>query len=211
MNRSTSHHATVGRSVAALLSISLVALVAACGGSSATAPAASAPAVVSPGGSPGGSDTFGGFAKSAKLEGTLPQTANGVALTTGSLNVIQFYATGYTAANFLTVFSSALGVPPSQIGVAAAVDASGGTIEIIAGQFVGQTSAALQSEIEAYAKQTDPNVVLANTTIGGKSVTTATFPSSHAGPTISYITGDTIYLIQSPVPATAEDALKQLP
>ena len=61
------------------------------------------------------------------------------------------------------------------------------------------------------AKGVDPNVTLANTTIGGKSVTTATYPNSKTGPVIAYVTGDTLYLVQSSDPALAEDALKQLP
>jgi hypothetical protein len=208
MNRSTTSSSVVGRSAAGFLLSALVALVAACSGSSTGTGGASSPVVVNPGGSDDGN---GGFAKSAKLEATLPKSANGVALTTGSINVLQLYTTGNTAANFLTVFSTDLGVPPAQIGAAAAADVTGGTIQIVAGQFAGQTSAALQTEIEKMARQSDSKVTLANTTIGGKQVTTATYPTSQAGPIISYITGDTIYLIQSPVPATAEDALKQLP
>ena len=56
-----------------------------------------------------------------------------------------------------------------------------------------------------------PQVELANTTIGGKSVTTATYPNSHTGPVVAYVTGDTLYLLQSSNPALVEDALKQLP
>ncbi len=107
-----------------------------------------------------------------------------------------------------TTFSLDLNVPPAQIG---AVDATGGTIQIVAGQFAALTSAALRAEAEKVATKTDPKVTLANTTIGGKQVTPATFLSSPLGPTISYITRDMICIIQSAVPATAEDALQQLP
>ncbi len=208
MSRSMPRAARARRVLAGVLALAAAGLIAACSSSAAVSPAASVPVAVAPGGSDDGN---GGFAKSAKLEATLPQTANGVALTTGSTNVLQLYTTGNQTVNVLTIFSSDLGVPPASIGAAAAVDATGGTIEIIAAQFAGQTPAALQAEVEKYAKQVDPGVTLANTTIGGKSVTTATFPKSQAGPIIAYITGDTLYLIQSPVPATAEDALKQLP
>lgn len=208
MSRSMPGHATVGRAAAGLLLTAVVVLLAACAGSSAVSPAASAAPVVTPGGSDDGN---GGFAKSAKLEATLPTTANGVTLTTGSTNVLQLYTTGNATVNLLTTFSVDLGVPPAQIGAAAAVDATGGTIQMVAGQFAGQTSAALQAEFEKVAKGVDPKVTLANTTIGGKQVTTATYPSSQTGPVIGYIIGDTIYITQSAVPATAEDAIKQLP
>jgi hypothetical protein len=103
-----------------------------------------------------------------------------------------------------------LGVSPAQVAAAAAAD-SGGKIQIVAAQFSGASSSAIQTQIEAVAKQVDPNVTLANSTVGGKSVTTATFPGSHTGPVVAYITGDTLYLVQSSDPALTEDAVKQLP
>jgi hypothetical protein len=208
MNRAMPSRVTGGRTFASVALVSAVALFAACGASTVATPGASTPVVVNPGGSDAANN---GFAKSAKLEATLPQTANGVALTTGSTNVLQLYTTGNVALNLLTTFSADLNVPPAQIGAAAAIDATGGTIQMVAGQFTGQTSAALQTEFEKVATTTDPKVTLANTTMGGKQVTTATFPGSQTGPVIGYITGDTIYITQSAVPATAEDAIKQLP
>ena len=117
---------------------------------------------------------------------------------------------GNPTANILTLFVAGLGVTPAQVGVAAAVDPDG-KIQILAAEFNGVSSSAIQAQVEAVAKGVDPSVTLANTTIGGKSVTTATFPGSKTGPVISYITGDTLYLVQSSDPALAEDALKQLP
>jgi hypothetical protein len=182
-----------------------IALIAgACGGSAATGSTGpTVPSVALPSGG-------GDFATSAKLEATLPTSVAGVALTTGSINVLQLYTTGNTAANILTLFVTGLGVSPAQVGVAGAVD-SGGKIQIIAAQFNGVASTAIQAQVEAVAKGVDPNVALANTTIGGKPVTTATYPGSQTGPVVAYVTGDTMYLIQSSDPALVEDALKQLP
>jgi hypothetical protein len=103
-----------------------------------------------------------------------------------------------------------LGVSPTPVAAAAAAD-TGGKIQIVAAKFGGATSSAIQAQIEAVAKKVDPNVTIANATMGGKSVTTATFPGSHTGPVVAYITGDTLYLVQSSDPALTEDALKQLP
>jgi hypothetical protein len=133
-----------------------------------------------------------------------------VTLTTGSLDVLQLYSSGNQTANLLTLMGVGLGVSPAQVGAAGAAD-TGGKIQIAAAQFSGVSSSAIQTQIEAVAKQVDPGVTLANTTIGGKSVTTATFPGSHTGPVVAYITGDTLYLVQSSDPALTEDALKQLP
>jgi hypothetical protein len=176
----------------------LAVIVGACGGSST-------PSVVIP-----TAVAIPSFAESAQLEATLPTSVGGVTLQTGSLNVLALYTTGNSAANFLTVMIAGLGVSPSQVGVAAAAD-SGGQIQIAAGQFSGVTSSAIQTQVETVAKAADPSVTLANTTIGGKSVTTATYPNSHTGPVVAYITGDTLYLLQSSNPALVEDALKQLP
>jgi ABC-type glycerol-3-phosphate transport system substrate-binding protein len=181
--------------------LALAVVAGACGG---TTPTGSAPT----GGLP--SVAIPSFAESAQLEATLPTSVGGVTLQTGSLNVLNLYLNGNTAANFLTVMIAGLGVSPAQVGVAAAAD-SGGQIQIAAGQFNGVTSAAIQTQIETVAKAQDPNVTLANTTIGGKSVTTATYPNSHTGPVVAYVTGDTLYLLQSSNPALVEDALKQLP
>lgn len=177
-------------------------IVAACGGSST--PTGSAPT----GGQPSGA--VPSFAESAALEATLPTSVGGVTLQTGSLNVLNLYLNGNTAANFLTVMIAGLGVSPAQVGVAAAAD-TGGQIQIAAGQFNGVSSAAIQTQVETVAKANDPNVTLANSTIGGKSVTTATYPNSHTGPVVAYVTGDSLYLLQSSNPALVEDALKQLP
>ena len=188
-----------------VLGAAIAIIAGACGGSAATGSAGptSVPSVALPSGG-------GDFATSAKLEATLPTSVGGVALTTGSINVLQLYTTGNTAANILTLFGTGLGVPPSQIGVAGAAD-SGGKIQIIAAQFSGVASTAIQAQVEAVAKQVDSKVALANTTIGGKPVTTATYPGSQTGPVVAYVTGDTLYLIQSSDPALVEDALKQLP
>ncbi len=195
---------------AAGLVLTALVLVAACGGSSTSPGVSSVPSIALPSGGDGGSDGNGGFASSKQLEATLPTNVNGVMLTTGSINVLQLYTTGNTALNTLTVFSAGLGTNPAQVAVAAAADPDG-KIQIIGAQFQGQTSAAIQAEVETVAKQTDPNVVLANTTIGGKPVTTATFPNDHDGPTYTYVTGDTLYILQSADPALIEAALKQLP
>lgn len=195
---------TARRLVAAGVAIVVALAAASCGGSSASTGPTSAPSVALP--SNGGGD----FATSKQLEATLPTTVGGVALTTGSLNVLQLYTTGNTAANILTLFVTGLGVSPAQVGVAGAAD-SGGKIQIIAAQFNGVTSTAIQAQVEAVAKKVDPGVTLANTTIGGKPVTTATYPGSHTGPVVAYVTGDTLYLIQSSDPALVEDALTQLP
>ena len=176
----------------------LAVIVAACGGSST--PSVGIPTAVA----------IPSFAESAQLEATLPTSVGGVTLQTGSLNVLALYTGGNTAANFLTIMIAGLGVSPSQVGVAAAAD-TGGQIQIAAGQFNGVTSSAIQTQVETVAKAADPSVTLANTTIGGKSVTTATYPNSHTGPVVAYITGDTLYLLQSSNPALVEDALKQLP
>jgi hypothetical protein len=184
-----------------------VVVVTACGGTStATTP----PSSTGPGSSiaPGGSG--GDFAQSAKLEATLPKVVGGVPLVTGSINVLQQYTTGNQTTNLLTLLIAGLGVSPAQVGVAAAANPDG-KIQILAAEFNGVTSSAIQAQVETVAKSIDPGVTLANTTIGGKSVTTATFPGSKTGPVISYITGDTLYLVQSSDPALAEDALKQLP
>jgi len=190
------------RRLASVALIGLAIVLSACGGSSATPGSGQ---VSLPPGSPSVE-----FAESAKLAATLPDSVGGKSLQKGSLNVLQLYSTGNSAANILTLFIAGLGVSPSQVGVAAAVDDQG-MIQIIAAQFTGVASSAIQAQAETVAKGVDPNVTLANTTIGGKSVTTATYPNSHTGPVISYITGDTLYLVQSSDPALAEDALKQLP
>lgn len=194
---------------AAGLVLTALVLLAGCGGSSAPPAASSLPSIALPSGDDG-SDGNGGFASSKQLEATLPTNVNGVMLTTGSINVLQLYTTGNTALNTLTVFSAGLGTNPAQVAVAAAADPDG-KIQIIGAQFQGQTSAAIQAEVEKVAKQTDPNVVLASVTIGGKPVTTATFPNDHDGPTYTYVTGDTLYILQSADPALIEAALKQLP
>lgn len=199
------------RSATAGLVLTALLLLVACGGSSASPGASSGPSIALPsGGGDGGSDGNGGFASSKQLEATLPTNVNGVMLTTGSINVLQLYTTGNTALNTLTVFSAGLGTNPAQVAVAAAADPDG-KIQIIGAQFQGQTSAAIQAEVETVAKQTDPKVVLASVTIGGKPVTTATFPNDHDGPTYTYVTGDTLYILQSADPALVEAALKQLP
>ncbi len=198
---------TAGRRVGLALVATLAVLVTACGGSSTptTAPSSAGPGIsIAPGGS--GAD----FAKSAKLEATLPTSVGGVTLQTGSINVLQQYTTGNQTTNLLTLMSAGLGVSPAQVGVAAAADTDG-KIQILAAEFNGVSSSAIQAQVETVAKSVDPGVTLANTTIGGKSVTTATFPGSKTGPVISYITGDTLYLVQSSDPALAEDALTQLP
>ena len=198
---------TARRRVLLGLAAAATIVVTACGG---TSTATSPPSSTGPGASvaPGGSG--GDFATSAKLEATLPTTVGGVALQTGSINVLQLYTTGNATANILTLFTAGLGVSPAQVGVAAAAD-SDGKIQILAAEFNGVTSAAIQAQVEAVAKGVDPNVTLANTTIGGKAVTTATYPNSKTGPVIAYVTGDTLYIVQSSDPALAEDALKQLP
>lgn len=184
--------------------------VAGCAGSPATSAPAGAPSAAAPsGGAPAGSDN-GGFGSSKALEATLPTRVGTVALTTGSINVLQLYTTGNTAVNTLTLFGAGLGVSPAQAAVAGAADPDG-KIQIVAAQFTGQTPAAIQAQAETIAKQADAKVVLANTTIGGKPVTTATYPNDHDGPTYWYVTGDTIYILQSGDPALIEDALKQLP
>lgn len=192
-----------GRRTLLGLAAALAVVFAACGGSTPTASSGQLLSI------PPGSQNVE-FAESAKLEATLPDTVGGVALQKGSLNVLQFYTGGNSAANILTLFVAGLGVTPAEVGVAAAVDPDG-KIQILAAEFNGVTSAAIQAQVEAVAKGVDPNVTLANTTIGGKSVTTATYPGSKTGPVISYITGDTLYIVQSSDPALAEDALKQLP
>ena len=196
---------TARRLAAAGVVLAIAGAVAGCGGSSASTGASSLPSVALPGGS-----NAGGFATSKQLEATLPTSVGGVALTTGSLDVLQLYTTGNTAANTLTLFVTGLGVTPAQVAAAGAAD-SGGKIQIVAAQFNGVSSTAIQAQVEAVAKQVDPNVALANATIGGKSVTTATYPGSHTGPVVAYVTGDTLYLVQSSDPALVEDALKQLP
>jgi len=190
------------RRFAAGVLVGLAIVLSACGGSSPT-PASGQVSL------PPGSQNVE-FAESAKLAATLPTNVGGVALQTGSLNVLQLYTSGNSAANILTLFVAGLGVSPAQVGVAAAADPDG-KIQIIAAEFNGVTSSAIQAQAEAVAKSVDPNVTLANTTIGGKAVTTATYPNSHTGPVIAYITGDTLYLVQSSDPALAEDALTQLP
>ena len=194
---------------AAGLTVAALLLVAGCGGSASSSAPSTAPSVALPSGD-GGGDGNTGFASSKALEATLPTTVGDVTLTTGSIDVLQLYTTGNTAANTLTVFSAGLGTNPAQVAVAGAVDPDG-KIQIVAAQFKGVTSAAIQTEVETVAKQTDPNVVLANTTIGGKAVTTATFPNDHDGPTYTYVTGDTLYILQSADPALIEAALTQLP
>lgn len=195
---------TAGRRVGLALVATLAVLVTACGGSSTPTTAPSITGSIAPGGS------GGDFATSAKLEATLPTSVGGVTLQTGSINVLQQYTTGNQTTNLLTLLIAGLGVSPAQVGVAAAADTDG-KIQILAAEFNGVSSSAIQAQVETVAKSVDPGVTLANTTIGGKSVTTLTFPGSKTGPVISYITGDTLYLVQSSDPALAEDALKQLP
>ena len=203
MNRRR-HLPAAGFALAALVAV------AACSGSpTPSAPAGASSAAAPSGGGPVGSDNAG-FGTSKALEATLPTTVGGATLTTGSINVLQLYTTGNTAANTLTLFGAGLGVSPAQAAVAGAADPDG-KIQIVAAQFTGQTPAAIQAEAETIAKQADSKVVLANTTIGGKPVTTATYPNDHDGPTYWYVTGDTIYILQSGDPALIEDALKQLP
>jgi hypothetical protein len=192
------------RFVAVGVAIVVVLAAAGCGGSSASAGPPSVPTVALPSG--GG----GGFATSKQLEATLPENVGGEVLNTGSIDVLQLYTTGNSAANVLTLFVTGLGVSPAQVGVAGAAD-SDGEIQIIAAQFNGVASTAIQAQVEAVAKGVDANVALASATIGGKPVTTATYPGSHTGPVVAYVTGDTLYLVQSSDPALVEDALKQLP
>jgi hypothetical protein len=196
-----------GQRVLIGLTVAFALVIAGCGGSST---ASTPPSSAGPGASGAPAGSGGGFATSKQLEATLPTSVGGVTLTTGSLDVLQLYATGNQAANILTLMVTGLGVSPAQVGAAAAAD-SGGKIQIVAAQFSGASSSAIQTQIEAVAKQVDPNVTLANSTVGGKSVTTATFPGSHTGPIVAYITGDTLYLVQSSDPALTEDAVKQLP
>ena len=130
-------------------------------------------------------------------------------LTTGSLNVLQLYSSGNQTANFLTLMVTGLGVSPAQVGAAAAAD-PGGKIQIVAGQFGGVASSAIQAQVEAVASrssQRHPGQLDGRR----KQVTTATFPGSRTGPVVAYITGDTLYLVQSSDPALTEDAVKQLP
>ncbi len=195
---------TARRLAAAGVVLAFAATVAGCGGSSASTGAPALPSVAAPSGD------NSGFATSKQLEATLPTSVGGVTLTTGSLNVLQLYSSGNQTANFLTLMVTGLGVSPAQVGAAAAAD-PGGKIQIVAGQFNGVASSAIQAQVEAVAKQVDPNVTLASSTVGGKQVTTATFPGSHTGPVVAYITGDTLYLVQSSDPALTEDAVKQLP
>ena len=121
-----------------------------------------------------GSDNAG-FGTSKALEATLPTTVGGATLTTGSINVLQLYTTGNTAANTLTLFGAASASARPRPRSPARPNADG-KIQIVAAQFTGQTPAAIQAQAETIAKQADSKVVLANTTIGGKPVTTATYP-----------------------------------
>ena len=133
-------------------------------------------------------------------------------LTTGSLNVLQLYTARQHGGELPDDHDRrARRLARPQVGVAGG--GRHGWPDPDRGRPVQrrQHSAAIQTQVETVAKQADPRSSLANTTIGGKSVTTATYPNTHTGPLVAYITGDTLYLLQSSNPALVEDALKQLP
>jgi hypothetical protein len=186
----------------ATLALATGLLLAACGGSSAPAASGAAPSA--------GGPVAGAFGSSAALTATIPTRVLTTILQTGGANAVALYTDPQGPSVLLATMAGDLKASPSSIFAAAGAD-QGGKIQIVAGQFQGVDSAALQAEVIKLAKGTDPNVVLTNPTIGGKPVTSAAFPGSQVGPTIAYIKGDTVYFVRSSDPALTEDAVKQLP
>ena len=187
-----------------LIAITLAA--AGCGGSSTQGGTTTTSAAPPAPGSAGGGD----FAAADALAATLPKSVMGVPLVVTDATGVEIYANAAAPGYRLAQVLAALGVPATDVVAAAAAD-EGGKIQIISAVFKGTTAAAIQAALIAAAKGTDANVAIAETTIGGKPVTSATYPNSQVGPTSAYVTGDAAYVITSSDPALAEDALKQLP
>ena len=197
------HHPRAARrlGVAGLI-LAAAAVVAACGGGSTSSPAGTlAPASLLP---------SAGFCSSDSLTASIPTSVNGLTLQTTGANALVAYGVAAGPLYNLTAITADLGANPASTCVAGGADTQG-QIQIIAYQFQGISSSAIQAEIEKLAKQADPNVTLANTTMGGKAVTTATYPGSHKAPVVAYVKGDTVYIIQSSDAATSTAAVQALP
>jgi hypothetical protein len=178
-------------------------LVAACGGSSSSSPADSAGAV-------GSAAPGGGYCESASLTASIPTKVNDVVLQTTGANALVAYGVASGPLYNLTLMIGDLGTTPASTCVAGGADQDG-KLQIIAAQFKGASSSAIQTEIEKVAKQADPNVALANVAMGGKQVTTATFPGSQVAPIVAYITGDTLYYIEASDATLSAAAVQALP
>jgi hypothetical protein len=196
---------TMHRLAAAGLTLAALLLIAGCGSSTqgGTPMTSAAPAV-------SGSAAGGDAAEADALAATLPKTVVGVPLVVTDATGVEIYASAAAPGYRLAQIYAALGVPATDVVAAAAAD-QGGKIQIMSAAFKGATAAAIQAALVAAAKGTDANVAIAQTIIGGKPVTSATYPNSQVGPTLAYVTGDVAYVITSSDPALAEDALKQLP
>jgi hypothetical protein len=185
----------------AFLALAGAMLVAACGGTTASPAGSGAVASVQP---------SAAFCSSDSLTATIPTKVNGITLVTTGANALVAYGVAAGPLYNLTAITADLGASPASTCVAGGADQDG-QIQIIAYQFQGISSSAIQAEIEKVAKQADPNVTLANTTLGGKAVTTATFPGSQKAPIVAYVKGDTVYIVQSSDIATSTAAVQQLP
>ncbi len=176
--------------------------IAAWGGGSTSSPAGSiAPASLLP---------SGGFCESPSLTASIPTKVNDVILVTTGANALVAYGVASGPLYNLTLMTSDLGANPGAVCVAGGADQDG-KVQIIAAQFQGITTAAIQAEVEKMAKAADPNVALANTTMGGKQVTTATFPGSQEAPIVAYIKGDTVYYIEASDATLSAAAVQALP
>ncbi len=190
------------RTLGATMTLAVGLILAACSGSSAPATSGAGPSA--------GGPVAGAFQSSAALTATIPTRVLTVILQTGGANAVVSFTDPQGPSVLLATMASNLKASPASVSVAAGAD-QGGKIQIVAGQFQGVDSAALQAEVVRLAKGIDPNVVLTDPTIGGKQVTSAAFPGSQVGPTIAYIKGNTVYFVKSSDPALTEDAVKQLP
>ena len=183
------------------LALAGAVLLASCGGTSSSSASSVPPASLLP---------SAGFCSSDALTASIPTNVNGITLQTTGANALVAYGIAPGPLYNLTAITAALGANPGATCVAGGADTQG-QIQIIAYQFQGISSSAIQAEMDNLAKQVDPKVTLANTTMGGKAVTTATFPSSQKAPVVYYIKGDTVYIIQSSDIATSTAAVQQLP
>ena len=214
------------RSGLLLLATALVAGACATSPAATTSPAAASPtATASPSPSPtqspspaAGATSPGialpSFNADPQLAAQLPSEVRGTQLQKVSFAGAQFLTGNDENSREFRDTLTRLGKSPADVTVAAAADpASALKVQIVAFKVAGADANRVLQELLASARrESTAGVDVAQTTIGGKSVTTMLDKDeTDEGLAYLYPKGDTVFFVQSPDRALAEEAVSKLP
>jgi hypothetical protein len=177
-----------------------------------TPPATSAATASSGATAPSGGLPIPGLNADPALEAQLPSQVRGRTLQKLSFRGSDFLSFAGGADNDLKNMFERLGTSPQNMTVALALDASDLLgAETFAFKLAGTDANRLLQELINSARAENKDVVIGETTLGGKSVTTITNPSSDEGVIYAYAKGDTVFAVQSKDPGVADEVLRQMP